>query len=108
MVKRTVVVQKWEESERGWDTRPDGFSLHLTEADRVAFIKAYWARMPDRDAFGCAPDEYSLPCGTPYLADVDAKMFKVLKATKNGDRYYANFPYPGSGGTDGWMRAVKK
>ena len=37
--KNEVVVQKWEESERGWGTRPDGFSLHLTEAYIQAFIE---------------------------------------------------------------------
>ena len=37
-----VVCQYWEESERGWGVRPDGCSLHLTEADRKQFIKEYW------------------------------------------------------------------
>lgn len=36
--------------------RPNGASIHLTEADRKAYIKAYWDRMPER-----APDEYSRP-----------------------------------------------
>jgi hypothetical protein len=102
MEKRTVVVQKWEESERGWGCRPDGYSLHLSEADRIAYIAAYWARMP-----GEVPDEYSRPDGAPYLADVDAKTYKAVKASKNGTRYWDN-AYPGSGGTDGWVSVLKK
>ena len=90
----TVIVQKWEESERGWGTRPDGYSLHKTEADRAAYVKAYWARMPDG-----APDEYSRPDGSPYSAEVDDEAF--AKITDQGFRVYDN-KYPGSGGPDGW------
>jgi hypothetical protein len=98
MTKHTVVVQKWEESERGWGCRPDGYSMHLSDAHRVAYIKDYWDGMPDYPV----PDEYSRPDGTPYLADVDEKTYEEVKVTKNGERYYRG-PYPGSGGTDGWM-----
>ncbi len=90
-----VVVQKWEESERGWGTRPDGYSLHLTEEDRIAFIKEYWAGMPDE-----TQDEYSRPDGAPYTATVDAETFNKVKASKNGLGF--NGSPPGSGGTDGW------
>ena len=94
--KYEVVVQKWEESESGWGTRPDGFSLHLTDADRAAYERDYWAKMPDE-----APDEYSRPAGTPYRAKVDAETFTKVKASKNGIRGFGR--YPGSGGTDGWV-----
>lgn len=94
--KNVVVVQKWEESERGWGTRPDGFSLHLNDADRQAFIKEYWDGMPPS-----APDDYSRPDGTYYKAEVDDKTFTELKASKNGIRDYGH--PPGSGGTDGWV-----
>lgn len=94
---KEVIVQKWEESERGWGTRPDGFSLHLTDADRQAFIKEYWDGMPD----DLIPDDYSYPDGTPYKAKVDGKTFAEVKASKNGIRDYG-CP-PGSGGTDGWV-----
>lgn len=93
---QVVVVQKWEESERGWGTRPDGFSLHLTDADRKAFIKDYWDGMPDE-----VQDEYSRPDGTPYLARVDAKTFAKVKKSKNGVRDCGR--PPGSGGSDGWV-----
>jgi hypothetical protein len=87
-----VIVQKWEESERNWGVRPDGYSIHLTEADRKAYIKEYWDRMPNE-----TPDEYSRPAGTPYTAEVDD-----VKITGHGIRFNGN-NYPGSGGTDGWV-----
>lgn len=40
-VERRVVVQKWEESERGLGTRPDGFTMHQSEQHRQAYINAY-------------------------------------------------------------------
>ena len=92
---KTVVVQKWEESERGWGVRPDGYTIHLTEADRKAFIKAYWDRMPYE-----VPDEYSRPSGQPYLADVEDDV--ADKITGHGIWGHGN-NYPGSGGTDGWV-----
>ena len=93
-----VIVQKWEESESGWGTRPDGYSLHLTEADRQAFVAEYWERQKALSPE--VPDEYSRTDGTPYEAEVDAETFEAINASKNGIRRY-DAP-PGSGGTDGW------
>jgi len=98
-MQNKVVVQKWGESERGWGNRPDGYSLHLTEAHRVAYINEYWDDMPDE-----TPDEYSYPNGTPYEAEVDVKVFAKVKASKHGIRRNSN-DYPGSGGTDGWIKS---
>ena len=91
-----VLCQKWEESERGWGTRPDGYSLHLSEADRKCFIKEHWGRLPDE-----VPDEYSRPSGTPYWCEVDEKAKRKVTQSKCGIREFKN-SYPGSGGTDGW------
>ena len=55
-----VWVLEWEESERGWGCRPDGYSVHASKADCRNFVAAYWAGMPDR-VNGEAPDEYSRP-----------------------------------------------
>lgn len=93
--KHEVVVQKWVESERGWGTRPDGFSLHLTDTDCEAFIKDYWDGMPDE-----VQDEYSRPDGTSYKATVDVKNFVKVKKSKNGVRYYGR--PPGLGISDGY------
>lgn len=50
----TVFCYEWEETERGWGSRPDGLSLHATDEGARAYLKAYWDRQPD----GPAPDEY--------------------------------------------------
>ena len=86
-----VIVQKWEESERGWGTRPDGYSIHPDQAALDRYIKAYWKKMPDG-----VPDEYSRPHGTPYTADIDVNFKGQI-----GIRYWEN-NYPGNGGKDGW------
>lgn len=96
MKKFTVVVQKWEESERGWGTRPDGYSLHFSKADCTRYIKEYWDEMPD-----VVPDEYSRPDGKPYLCDIDEKTYRKVKRSKGGIRCFERAP--GSGGTDGWI-----
>jgi hypothetical protein len=95
-----VVVQKWEESEKGWGTRPDGFSLHLSLGGLRRYVKEYWEGMPDE-----APDEYSRPCGTPYIAGVSQNLVRRMITEDGNLRFYENYEYPGSGGFDGWVRA---
>ncbi|MBI2047775.1 MAG: hypothetical protein HYT27_01415 [Parcubacteria group bacterium] len=91
------ICQKWEESERGWGTRPDGYSLHLTDEDREQYIKDYWKQMPNE-----VPDEYSRPDGTPYSCLINTKTYRQIKKSKNGIRLFSE-DYPGSGGVDGWV-----
>lgn len=58
---------EWEESERGWGVRPDGFSFHRTPEEAKKYIKDYWDKQPK----GEAPDEYSRPSSeTPRLIEV--------------------------------------
>ena len=97
-----VVCQKWEESERGWGCRPDGFSLHLSYEGLARYIKFYWDSMPNE-----APDEYSKPDGTPYPVGVGdsilAQMQEDRETGGGGDlRFPSFYEYPGSGGIDGW------
>ena len=101
MHKRTLIVQKWEESERGWGTRPDGYSLHLSQQALAAYVDDYWARMPNE-----TPDEYSRPSGTPYSWEADEKTYDEVAASKNGIRSFSN-KTPGSGGRDGWVSLVR-
>lgn len=84
------------EKERGWGSRPDGYSLHVNDRDREAYIADYWARMPS-----AVPDEYSRPDGTPYEYDIDEKMYEKVGVSKNGLRFHDRAP--GSGGTNGWI-----
>jgi hypothetical protein len=95
MATQPVICQKWEESEKGWGTRPDGYSLHLTETDRAAFVQAYWDSMPDE-----APSEYERPSGSPYECLVDAETFAAIAASVHGIRKSGHWP---DGGVDGWL-----
>lgn len=72
----TVVCQAWEESEAGFGTRPDGYSLHLNTVSRDAFVKAYWDKMPKTP-----PNSYARPCGNPKPIDVSPNVYvKVVAA----------------------------
>lgn len=90
----TMICQKWEESENepGWGVtvRSDGFSLHSTEADRVAFIKEYWDKMPK----GPAPSCYSRPDGEPYFVQLEVmdELHLELIKSKNGIRRFDKAP----------------
>jgi len=94
-----VIVQKWEESERGWGVRPDGYSIHKDKEALHRYVTAYWNGMP-----AWALDTYSRPSGTPYEADIDADIFDLLERHDPGIRMFHN-NYPGTGGKDGWVNA---
>lgn len=82
----TVFCQQWEESERGWGVRPDGFSLHLSVEDAKAFASDFMKNQ--RRLLGEAvPDEYERPCGEPYKTRVGDKKYALIKSSKNGVRY---------------------
>lgn len=71
-MKHHLWCQKWEETERGWGTRPDGYTLHLTKACITGFVQA----IRDNEAklgYGShnVPDEYSRPAGAPYLTETE-------------------------------------
>lgn len=85
-----VLCQEWLESERGWGSRPDGYSLHrirtdllMRNADVESFVRDYWESMPDE-----TPDEYSRPCGEYYVCEIDGETYCKLKESKNGLRFF--------------------
>jgi hypothetical protein len=81
--KKVVLRQDWIESEKGWGTRSDGCSLHLTREDRNAYIKAYWDNMPDE-----VPSEYSRGCGNPYEFQVSLEIFEKVQGSDQGIRVW--------------------
>jgi hypothetical protein len=70
-----VVCQHWREYERGWGSRPDGFSLHRTMADRDAFIERHNKALPKDHV----PDEYTRNEGEPRPLDVPASVSRKIK-----------------------------
>lgn len=78
----TVVLQLWEESERGWGVRPDGFTLHLTMEDHKRFVADFWKRQ--KEVCGEeTPDEYTRTCGDPKSITVGPETFNRLVAAQS-------------------------
>ncbi len=76
MVK--VWIQEWEESERGWGTRPDGFTAHTKKEDIKKFLDEMRAR--EKEAYGSMiPDEYSRPCGESFEVELSEELAKTIK-----------------------------
>ena len=46
----------WEEKERNWGNRPDGWSLHDSHEEYERYLEAHWESTPLP-----RPDEYSFP-----------------------------------------------
>ena len=85
-----VWVQKWEESEAGWGTRPDGYTLHLEHADINLFLRAMrereeeWAKKNNKPA-NYVPPEYSRPEGKPYITEVsNGELVDKIVKSQNG------------------------
>lgn len=78
-----AVYLSWEESEAGWETRPDGFSLHLTVQDAHRFVHDYWKKMPDS-----VPDTYARPAGTPYPVKVGERLYEDIRKSGYGIKHY--------------------
>ncbi len=79
----TVLYQEWEESERGWGVRPDGFSLHVDRAHRDAFVTSYQKRQHEYFVSSgmsedSVPDEYTRISGEPIAINIPAKILTQL------------------------------
>jgi len=73
-MSKTIVAQRWEERERGWGRRPDGWSIHITSEDHKKFVDIHWGQRPK----GPTPAEYSCPDGDPILKEVDEALYKQI------------------------------
>lgn len=58
-------VQEWVETERGWGTRPDGYTVHRKLEDVEMFLLEM-RREEKKRHNGAVPDVYSYPIGTPF------------------------------------------
>jgi hypothetical protein len=83
----TVFAQDWDESERGWGVRPDGFTLHLTREDLDEYVKAANARQKayfDKELGpGITPGEYTRTSGSPQEITVNHKIYRKLVKYKD-------------------------
>lgn len=76
----TVIRQNWEESERGWGVRPDGYTLSLTEEDRKKYVEYYNKKYNNESS---VPDCYTRTSGEPKLMDVDTETFNKIKKSEH-------------------------
>jgi hypothetical protein len=84
---KAVYVQAWEESERGWGTRPDGFwfysSLEVAQQHTANELKRIRAAEQKDKPQGYVPDEYSRPLGEPRLVEVSKELYDEVMANKS-------------------------
>lgn len=80
---RTVIVQNWEESERSWGVRPDGFTVHISKEQRDAYVSWYNQTFNNLSE---APDEYTRVSGAPIEVEVDDKLFERIRRASQRKR----------------------
>lgn len=73
-----VVLQFWEESERGFGTIPDGCSIHIDSENRNSYIKSIYNYRTDE-----VPDKYERIIGSELEAFIDDNLFKKLNKEKS-------------------------
>lgn len=75
-----VLLQFWEESERGWGVRPDGASLHINvESYRKYLNNIYDSRRDIQDV----PNEYNRVVGSVIETVVSDDIYNMLLSEKN-------------------------
>lgn len=82
----TVYIQNWEESERGWGTRPDGFTIHPNKAACEQYIKDFYKK---HNNLNYVPDEYTRTVGEPFevqctVAQYNRVVAESLKPSPDG------------------------
>jgi hypothetical protein len=75
-----VILQIWEESERGWGTRPDGCSMHIDLKERENYIQTiYNSRKSDTSI----PDEYERIVGEGVEAFIEDSLYNLVQKDKS-------------------------
>jgi len=79
-----VWVQEWEESERGWGVRSDGYQVWSTKDRAVTGAAKYLKEMRDKEfeySNGDIPEVYSRSVGNPIAVEVS--FSKLVHVTNN-------------------------
>lgn len=74
--RQTVFVQNWTEHERGWGSRPDGFTIHIDRSQHGKYVADYYKR---NHSSTTAPDEYTQADEGVIEIEVDKELFNRLK-----------------------------
>jgi len=81
MTKHNAVYQAWTAHDSWSGPEAAAGSLHLDEADRKAFIAAYWACMPKQ-----TPEYYLAPEGRAQMVEVNVRTYARLLRERPGFR----------------------
>jgi hypothetical protein len=69
------ILQIWEESERGWGTRPDGCTIHTDDDVRIKYIDSiYESRKIEKSI----PDEYDRPIGKSIECFISDRLYEKI------------------------------
>ena len=74
-----VLLQYWEESERGWGVRPDGASIHFSTIDHRFYLNEIYNSRDSKNI----PDEYDRVVGGPIKAMVNNSLFNEVMEKKS-------------------------
>lgn len=69
-----VILQLWEESERGWGVRPDGCSMHIDNTNRDKYVRDVY-----KDRTDDVPDSYERVIGEPIEAFIEDGLYEIIK-----------------------------
>jgi len=69
-----IVLQLWEESEKGWGVRPDGCSIHIDNISRDNYVNSIY-----KDRSDVVPDSYDRVIGDPIEAFIGDLLYKTLE-----------------------------
>lgn len=86
MASQIVIAQEWEESERGWGVRPDGYTLHLSMEDCARFREEFWRNQRAICGAG-VPAEYTRECGEPVAVSVSSETAEIVAQARAESRY---------------------
>jgi hypothetical protein len=75
-----VILQIWEESERGWGTRPDGCSMHIDQKERDRYIQAIY---DGRKSDTTIPNEYERIVGAGVDAFIEDSLFLLVQKDRS-------------------------
>ena len=75
-----VILQIWEESERGWGTRPDGCSMHIDLKERENYIQTIY---DSRKSETSIPDEYERIVGEGVEAFIEDSLYNLVQKDKS-------------------------
>ena len=79
-IMNKIILQIWEESERGWGTRPDGCSMHADSKERENYIQiVYESRKSDTSI----PHEYDRIVGEGVEAFIEDALFELVQKEKS-------------------------